>query len=158
MSANGTVFKPFTLRLDDGSVITVAKDGESSKKITRLSGEEAVKAGKLGPEHVQKLHLLVYKLECLAKGDSWVEGDAMIAFEAKRKADFGLVRCSSVCHACWASNTNTGGPRFEACAFCRTGRQRPCRLASTRCVSATTTPHPPSALSVGSLWRLVAAP
>lgn len=91
MATNGTVSKPFTFRLDDGSVITVAKDGEQSTKVTRLSGEEAVKAGKVGPEHVQKLQLLVFKLECLAKGDSWVENDALIAFDTKRKAEFGLV-------------------------------------------------------------------
>lgn len=111
MSANGTVCKPFTLRLDDGSVITVAKEGETGRKITRLSGEEAVKAGKLGPEHVQKLHLLVYKLECLAKGDSWVENDALIAFEAKRKADFGMV-CAMMPYASNdpTNNQATGRP------------------------------------------------
>lgn len=77
MENGDTLGRRIALRLDDGSLICnpssirMGSDGPCSA--VRIDVERAFEAGKLGPEHVVRMEGLVYRMEALLYGDTWVE-------------------------------------------------------------------------------------
>lgn len=98
----GELAKRILLRLDDGSLIGARASlkqqddaGTGATHAARVDVARAFEIGKLGPEHVVRMEQLVYRMNALVHGDSWVEEP----LGGKRKVALALL--DPYAQVCW---------------------------------------------------------